>query len=52
MHDKIRLTKTYYGAVFEKKFHYELDPENKETFSLLQTRSHLKRMYEESKDLP
>lgn len=52
MHEKIKDVKTYIGSCFEKKFHYELDPENKDTFTLLQKREHLKTMYKESESMP
>lgn len=52
MHERVKDCKTYIGSVFQKKFHFELDPENKDSFSLLETRDHLKRMYEESTSMP
>lgn len=52
MHEKVKECKTFIGSVFEKKFYYELDNENKETFSLLERRAHLKKMYQESAALP
>lgn len=52
MHDKVKECKTYIGTVFEKNFHYELDPENKDTFTLLEKREHLKKMYAASESMP
>ena len=42
----------YIGTIFGKKFHFELDEENKDTFTLDERREHLIRMYEASKNRP
>ena len=42
----------YIGKIFEKKFHFELDSENEDTFTLDERREQLIRMYEASKDRP
>ena len=42
----------YIGKMFEKKFHFELDDENKDTFTLEQRREQLITMYEASTDKP
>jgi hypothetical protein len=52
MNEKVKECKTYLGTCFEKRFHYELDPENKDSFSLLEKREHLKKMYAASESMP
>ena len=51
-HHKLKSDVPYIGKMFEKKFHFELDEENKDTFSLEQRREQLIRMYKASTDRP
>ena len=50
--EKMKKDTHYVGKVFEKKFHFELDPENKDSFTLEQRRDQLIAMYEASKERP
>jgi hypothetical protein len=49
-----QLTKNphYIGKIFEKKFYFELDKENKDSFTLEERREQFIFMYEDSKDRP
>ena len=49
---KLKSDVHYIGKMFEKKFHFELDEENKDTFNLEQRREQLIRMYNASTDRP
>ena len=42
----------YIGKIFEKRFHFELDHENKDSFTLQERRDQLIEMYKASKDRP
>ena len=42
---KLAEDKTFIGCLFEKRFHFELDPENAQLFSEEERREHLERMY-------
>ena len=44
--------KNYIGKLFEKKFHLELDSNNKENFSIEERREQLIQMYEASSERP
>jgi hypothetical protein len=46
----IREDKNFIGKTFEKKFHFELDDNNKDLFSLEERRDQLIKMYEASVD--
>ena len=50
--EQIKYDNNYIGKLFEKKFHFELDQENKDSFTLEQRREQLIAMYDESKDRP
>ena len=49
---QLKSDENWIGKMFEKKFHYELDNEYKETFSLEERREQLIMMYEYSKNRP
>lgn len=48
----IKEDKNFIGKTFEKKFHFELDDNNKDLFSLDERREQLIRMYEASTERP
>ena len=50
--EQIKYDNNYIGKLFEKKFHFELDQENKDSFTLEQRREQLIAMYDASKERP
>jgi len=49
---RLKSDENWIGKIFEKKFHYELDDEYKDTFTLEERREQLVRMYDASKNRP
>ena len=49
---EIKSDSHYIGKIFEKRFHFELDHENKDTFTLEERREQLIQMYKASEDRP
>ena len=49
---QLKSDENWIGKMFEKRFHYELDNEYKETFTLEERREQLIKMYEYSKNRP
>lgn len=49
---RLKIDENWIGKLFEKKFHYELDEEYKDLFTLEERREQLIRMYDGSKNRP
>jgi hypothetical protein len=49
---KLKTDENWIGKLFEKRFHYELDPEYKDTFSLDERHEQLIRMYDALENRP
>jgi hypothetical protein len=50
--EKLKADSHYIGKIFEKRFHFELDNENRNSFTLEERREQLVKMYEASSNRP